>query len=155
MYPPVAVATYASTPRITRAGVYIIAGPIPPKAADRDPINPTLKIVTRLLLLISKSPGTSWYPCIFFKFYSDIFIFNPTRKNARHIIWRTINKNQSIVSHLTKPRNESYGLFPPFNKFIKINTIMIPQWRQIFFHWKYELSLLIIICSCSLTYGLV
>jgi hypothetical protein len=59
MYPPVAVATYASTPRITRAGVYIIAGPIPPKAADREPINPTLKIVTRLLLLISKSPGTS------------------------------------------------------------------------------------------------
>ena len=54
--PPVAVATYASMPRITRAGVYIIAGPIPPKAADKDPINPTLNIVNKLVGLISSSP---------------------------------------------------------------------------------------------------
>jgi len=43
-------------PRITRAGVYIIAGPIPPKAADKDPINPTLNIVNKLVGLISSSP---------------------------------------------------------------------------------------------------
>ena len=59
MYPPVAVATWASIPKITSAGVYIIAGPIPPNAADSDPTNPTLKIVRRLHLFISKSPGTS------------------------------------------------------------------------------------------------
>ena len=50
------MATWASIPRITRAGVYIIAGPIPPKAADSDPINPTLNSVNKLAVFISKSP---------------------------------------------------------------------------------------------------
>jgi hypothetical protein len=59
MYPAVAVATCASIPKITSAGLNIIAGPIPPNAADSDPKNPTLKIERRLLLFISKSPGTS------------------------------------------------------------------------------------------------
>ena len=153
-YMPVAVATRDSIPIIIRAGLKIIPGPRPLKAANTAPTKEMMIILMRFLGVACKSPSMKLYPASVLSLKSFLIMKTAIPRKVKQMSCRMMKSTQSMESHFCSSSRESSLLSAPLSTEMMIRTMISPQLRPTRDHYKLVLSYSMIALSLSLISGL-